>query len=205
MITETDAAGLSKSLLRALYMRVEAVLNTVALEYPPDAPNNGRTHLSPKAEALEKQRGHLNWRAYDAFEKAGTRLGSAAVEGRWLEPFRRKCFAETRRPELKRVNEVVSRIQDGILRVRVAGFEGVFSSEDATAVCRDLLTALNEFDYPTIATIADEHPQVRQVLHGVLAVTDEELIAMLCLDGDEWRSLGNENGRFDRYYQKRSA
>lgn len=201
--SDADMATLARIIERSLYMHVEAVKNVVAIEYEPKGSN--RTHLSSDFEARENQFRFLNWSAVAAFDEAGVRLSGAELDGECLVPYRRKGYAETHSAELKRVNKVMARAQDGLLRARLDGSAGAFESEDTWLLVVDLLVAINEFDYPKIAEIADKHDGVRQVLHDALGISDDELTAMMRLDGEEWHSLGIENGQFERYYRKRTA
>lgn len=203
---DPDTEALAQIIERALYMHIEAVRNVIAIEYDPKTSSNGRTHLSSEAARRENQYRHLNWAAYDAFKRAGLDPGAGIVEGRWLLPYRRKCYAEISYPGLKRVGQVFSRIQDGILRARVAGLEGMFSNESAASDAGDLLMAINEFDYPLISRIARTQPAMRQALHNVLRITHAELEEMGRLNGEEeWHRLDEDDGAFNVYYVGRIA
>lgn len=199
---DKDMATLVRMIEKSLYMRVEAVKNVVEIEYEPKTSN--RTHLSADFAARENQFRFLNWSAFAAFDEAGIRLPDAQLDGDSLVPYRRKGYTETHSPELKRVNKVMARIQDGILRLRLDGSAADIESEDTWLLVGELLIAINEFDYPKIAEIADKHAGVRQALHDVLGITDDELLAMMCLDSDEWHLLGEENAVFTRYYRQRN-
>lgn len=202
---DRDMDVLAKILRRPAYMHIEAVTDLVVIEHLHGGTETGRTRLSSDPDKRENQYGHLHGRAVRAFDAVNLRPAPAAVEGTWLVPYRRKNYVEVHVPELTRLNELMCRIQDGVLRARVRGLESAFSDEANRSVAEELLEAVNQFDYPAMAMIADRHPEVREVLREALAITDDELIAMMCLDGGEWRSLGDENGRFDRYYRKRTA
>lgn len=189
---------------RSACLHVEAVKNVATLEYDPKLPNKGRTHLSTDNGLRENQFRYLNWRAVAAIESTGLRWGKMRVAGRWVEPYRRKCQAEIRFPELKRVNELTSRIRVGILEALVFDSTvGSFESPEGYALASRLLKAIASWDYPTVAEIAEAYPLVREGLGQVLGISDHELAAMGCLDAEAWHALGEAEELFEAFYVKK--
>lgn len=187
---------------RSMCVHVEAVRSVAVLEYDPNKRSSGRTHLSSDPIRREKQYRFLNWSAVSAFGEAGISWQPARVSGRWLEPYRRKIYSESVFPELKRLNHILSRVRLGILETLAfdsAG--GSFETPEGYSLAMRLFKALASWNYPVVAEIAEKHPLVREGLEELFGVTDVELIAMVCLDGDEWQSFGNDEERFDAYYQ----
>jgi hypothetical protein len=127
------------------------------------------------------------------------------VRGRWLEPYRRRCAAELQFSELRRVNDVIGRVRVGILEALIdPAFETQFKTGEGRMLATRLLRALAAWDYPLIAELSEAHEAVRDGLRNVLGLTDDELIAMACVDGDEWQALGVADEEFHAFYDNRS-
>lgn len=203
-MTENDLDQMAAALRRAMCLHVEAVKSTATLEQNPKKPDV--THLSPDPVARDNSFKHLHGRGISAFKRAGVQWKDVNLRGRWVEPYRRKVASELRYGELRRVNDVVSRVREGLMMALLdEGFDTWFDTTEGLDVARRLFRALIDWDYPAVAMMADERPELAERLSTLLAFTEDEYIAMACLDDDEWRHLGEREQPFPRYYQQRSA
>lgn len=206
MITERDAQQMEIVLRRAVCLYVEAVRSVATLAHHYDPSQRDVTHLSQDPSARENSYKHLTGRAIAALNDAGVRWTDVRLEGQWVEPYRRKVVAGLRHPELSKVNEIMSRLREGLMmQLLDKRFCTWFDTEEGLDVAERLFRAFVTWDYPTVASLADEHPLLARMLLEVLGLTEQQCIAMMCLDDNEWRSLCDENAVFTRYYVKHTA
>jgi len=196
-----DMKTLVRILRRALFIRMAAVRSGAAHEHSKESTANSRMHFSLDAEKRRKQSNYLWSQSVHALRGKGVEYHPATVQGRWMAPYRRRVHIEVNKPELRRVNDVLDRVRGGLLEALAqADYAEQWSTEAGREVGDRLLRALVEYDLPTVAEIADAHEQVKQVLAGVLGITDDELASMASLRSEEFDMLAEGDEVFGTYW-----
>lgn len=196
MAAATDLELAMNVVRRAKWLHVDDVACGARIEFKPKHLRRERHRFSTDAASRQKQHRFLWYSAVQAFKDADVRCPRAKVRGKWLQPQRRRAFAETELFELRRLNDVLDRTRVGMLQALVGDERLPRQSSDPFA----LLKALASWDYPVIAELAEREPTIRAALTAELGITEDEYAAMACLASVDWAELAAEDRVFGDYY-----
>lgn len=167
---------------------------------------SGPTYFSKNADNRLRQKGHLWSRGAGALADRNVTHKPVTVSGSVILPYLRREYAVCECTHLYRAAEVLDRIRAGLLEVLAdPGFAAQFADADEAAWAAGVLRSLSDYDFPKLARLLADDPDLKNVVCARLGFTEADLENMSSLMSDEWLALEELEDYFGKFDSSRRS